>query len=148
MHTGSSSIRSLRRRGRSRLDHGPKNGRMARIRWLDLEGLESRTLLATIPAATATGAAVNLTNLSSVTTGGNANSPAVVIDPYDSEKLFAVWSVHESSVTPVPYTTSIVEGAYSNNGGASWAILGSNSVAPVQATPSQSTPVPRSPTRR
>src|SRR6185312_12386223 len=36
-----------------------------------------------------------------------------------------VWSVDLSSLTPtVPHTTSIVEGAYSNNAGATWHSLG------------------------
>ena len=103
MRTGSSNVRSLGHRSRTRLNERLKNGRKARFRWLDLDGLESRTLLATIPAATATGAAMNLTGLSSVTTNGNANSPAVVIDPYDSQKLFAVWSVDLSTLSPVPH---------------------------------------------
>ena len=47
---------------------GLKTSRNSRHCWIDLEGLESRTLLATIPAATATGAPVDLTSLSSVTT--------------------------------------------------------------------------------
>ena len=66
----------------------------------------------------------NLSGLSSVSTNGNANSPAVVIDPYNPEKLFAVWGVDLSSLSPVPHTTAIVEGAYSNNGGTSWTSLG------------------------
>jgi hypothetical protein len=104
--------------------------------------LEPRTLLATTPEATATGAPVNLSGLSSVTTNGNANSPAVVIDPYDSQKLFAVWGVDLSSLSPVPHTSAIVEGAYSSNGGTSWTSLGQEvafpqfDVATVNANPS------------
>ncbi len=56
-------------------------------------------------------------------TGGNANSPAVTVDPYDSQKLLAVWGVDLSTLTPVPHTTAIVEGAYSNNGGANWNLI-------------------------
>ncbi|MGA2702789.1 MAG: VCBS repeat-containing protein [Isosphaeraceae bacterium] len=103
--------------------------------------MESRTLLATTPAATATSAAVNLSGLSSVSTDGNANSPAVVIDPYDSQKLFAVWGVDLSSLSPVPHTTAVVEGAYSTNGGTSWTGLGQEvaspqrDVATINATP-------------
>ncbi len=112
-----------------------RNGRKSRVRWLDLDGLESRTLLATTPAAAATGGAVALTNSSSVTTTvtseGNANSPTIVIDPYDPDKLFAVWGVDLSSLSTVPHTTAVVEGAYSDNGGANWTSLGTT-VAPVQ----------------
>ncbi len=117
--------------GRRRRSERHMKGRLARFRWLDLEGLESRTLLATTPAPSAVGAAVNLSGLSSVTANGNANSPTVVIDPYNPEKVLAVWSVDLSSVTPTPpHTTSIVEGAYSNDGGVTWKDLGEQ-VAPL-----------------
>ena len=124
-----------------------RTGRKLRHYWIDLEGLESRTLLATIPAAAATGAAMNLSGLSSVTTGGNANSPAVAIDPYDSQKIFAVWGVDLSSLTPVPHTTAIVEGAYSTDGGTSWTSLGENVATPQLDAP-PSTPAPRLPIPR
>ena len=65
----------------------------------------------------------NLTNFSDVTTQGNANSPTVVVDPYDSQKLLAVWGVDLSTLSPVPFTNAVVEGAYSNNGGTSWVPL-------------------------
>ena len=145
MRTGSSDILSRGHRGRNRLDARLKNGRKARFRWLDLEGLESRTLLATtIPAATATGAPIDLSgNLSSVsasTNDGNANSPAVVVDPYDSQKLFAVWGVDESQEPTVPLTTAIVEGAYSNNGGTTWTGLGQEVAFPQLDPASNATP--------
>jgi subtilisin-like proprotein convertase family protein len=76
--------------------------------------------LATIPGATPTGAPVNLTSLTDTTTGGNANNPTVVVDPHDSQKLLAVWGVDLSTLSPVPHTTAVIEGAYSDNGGASW----------------------------
>ena len=60
MRTGSSDILSRGHRGRNRLDARLKNSRKSRLLWMDLEGLESRTLLATIPAATATGAPIDL----------------------------------------------------------------------------------------
>ena len=44
---------------------------------------------------------------------------------YDSSKLFAVWGVDLSTITPtVPHTTAIVQGAYSNDGGNSWHVSG------------------------
>ena len=120
-HTG-------RIRSKSRL----KGDRKARLTLIDLEGLESRTLLATIPAAAATGAAVNLTGLGSVTSNGNANNPMVVVNPYDSQKVFAVWGVDLSQVVPaVTPTTAIVEGAYSSNGGTSWNNLGERVNPPI-----------------
>jgi len=143
MRTGASDVSSRGFRGQGRPDARLKKRRKTRLRraFLESEFLESRTLLATIPAATATGAPVNLTGLSSVTTNGNANSPAVVIDPYDSQKLFAVWGVDLSSLSPVPHTTAVVEGAFSDNGGTSWTGLGQQvaspqpDVATINATP-------------
>ncbi len=51
MRTGSSDILSRGHRGRIRLDARLKKARKSRTYRIDLEGLESRTLLATIPAA-------------------------------------------------------------------------------------------------
>ena len=121
MRTGSSDMLSRGLRGRNRLDARLKKARKSWYYRIDLEGLESRTLLATIPAvAPGTAPLRNLTNLQDVTTGGNANSPAVAVDPYDSQKLVAVWGVDLSTLTTVPPTTAIVQGAYSNDGGSSW----------------------------
>ena len=121
MRTGSSDIGFEGHRSRIHRDARLKKARKSRYRWIDLEGLEFRTLLATIPAVTATGAPVQLTNLSNVTTDGDANSPAVAVDPYDSQKVFAVWGLDLSQITPEPTpTTAIVEGAYSSDGGTNW----------------------------
>jgi len=103
---------------------------------LDSEGLENRLLLATIPAAAVTTIAgspvspIDLTGFQTVTNDGNANSPTVVVDPYDSQKVFAVWGVDLSSLSPVPHTTAVVEGAFSTDGGTDWSGLGT-SVNPV-----------------
>ena len=50
MRTGSSGTRFLGRRGRTGLDVLPRKARKTRHRFVDVEGLEARTLLATIPA--------------------------------------------------------------------------------------------------
>src|SRR5271167_1368775 len=50
-------------RGRFRPDARRKKVRSSRFRRIDLEGLESRTLLATIPAAAATALPANLSSL-------------------------------------------------------------------------------------
>ena len=143
MRTGASDVRSRGFRGQRRPAARLKQTRKTRLRlaFLESEFLEPRTLLATIPAATATGAPVNLSGLSSVTTDGNANSPAVVVDPYDSQKLFAVWGVDLSQGALLPTTTAVVEGAYSNNGGASWTRLGERSPSRCSTSP-PSTPTP------
>ena len=100
MRTGTSDILSQGQGRRLGLNAKPGRFRKSRNYPVKLEGLESRTLLATIPAATATGTPVDLSNLSSVTTNGSANSPAVAIDPYDSQNIFAVWGVDESQEVP------------------------------------------------
>ena len=143
MRTGASDFSSRRFRGQIRPDARLKRSRQTRLRrsFMEAEFLEARTLLATIPAATATGTAINLSGLGNVSTDGNANSPAVVIDPYDPQKVFAVWGVDLSSLSPVPHTTAVVEGAYSTNGGANWNGVGQSvafpqlDVATINATP-------------
>ena len=139
MRTGSSDVLFRGHRDRSRLDTRLKKGRKSRDNRIGLEGLESRTLLATIPAAAPTivdnspASPINLTSLRTVS-DGNANSPTVAVDPYDSQKVFAVWGLDLLSVSPVPHTTAIIEGAFSNNGGTSWVGLGT-SVNPVLFDP-------------
>ena len=143
MRTGASDGSSRGFRGQGRQGARLKQNRKTRFRraLIESEFLESRTLLATIPAATATGAPVNLSNLGSVANNGNANSPSVVVDPYDSQKLFAVWGVDLSTLSPVPHTTAVVEGAYSSNDGSTWTSLGQSvanpqlDVATINANP-------------
>ncbi len=124
MRTGSTGLRSSRRSVHNRLTNRNKNGRKAHLRWLDVDALEPRTLLATIPAATQSGVLQNLSGLGNVTLNGNANSPTVEIDPYNPDVLFAVWQVDEGSQPVVPGTTTVVEGAYSTDAGAYWNSLG------------------------
>src|SRR5436305_1927059 len=123
MRTGASDSQARGHRGRMHPETRLKRVRKTRLRRIELEGLESRTLLATIPGATATGGLVPLTNLSTVTDNGNTNNPTVAIDPYDSQKLIAVWGRDLSTLSPAPQTTAIVEGAYSADGGANWSRL-------------------------
>ena len=121
MRTGSSDVLSQRHRGRSRLNTRLTKARQSTYRRIELEGLELCTLLATTPVPVATGNLSDLTGFGSVTANGNANSPTIAVDPYDSQKLFAVWGVDLSSLTPtVPHTTAVVEGAYSDDGGNNW----------------------------
>src|SRR5215470_8098508 len=62
MRTGASSVHGRGHHGRIRPDAWSKRARKRRLRRIELEGLESRTLLATIPAAAATGNPVGLTS--------------------------------------------------------------------------------------
>ncbi len=138
MRTGSSDTLFQGHRGRTRRDARLKSGRKSRFRRLDLEGLENRLLLATAPAAvdtTVNGSAlgpISLTNLTLATEQGDANSPTVAVDPYDSQKVFAVWGLDGSQIVPaVTAPTAVVEGAYSDDGGADWTSLGVNVNPPM-----------------
>ena len=146
MRTGSSDIQFQGHRGRIRPDARPKKARKSRNPWFDLEGLESRTLLATIPAATVAtinGTATTPVNLTSfpdatATVGGNANSPTVMVNPYDSQQVVAVWAVDISNLSPTPQTTSIIEAAVSTNAGTTWRSL--SGVGNVLFDPATSNP--------
>ena len=108
-----------RHRGRNRLETRLARARKPQLYKIDLEGLESRTLLATIPAATATGAPINLSNLPIGDAGFEyAASPVVALNPYNSQHVIAAW------VDDIPaFGISFVDGAYSVDGGASWTSL-------------------------
>ena len=67
MRTGASDILSQGQGDRLRLSARRRKFRKSRNYPIHLEGLESRTLLATTPAATATGLPIELSSLSSVT---------------------------------------------------------------------------------
>ena len=131
MRTGSSDNLFQGHRSRNRLATRLKSSRRSRYCLMDLEGLESRTLLATIPAvapATIDNSPLtpmNLTSFTNATSGGdgNATSPVVAINPYDSQEVVAVWEEDISNETPVPLTTSIMRGAFSLNGGSTWTAL-------------------------
>ena len=86
--------------------------RKLHLRSFSLEGLEQRTLMATIPAALVAGQ-VNISN-----SGGNQSSPSIAVNPLNPLQLAAVWTRLDANLAPSP--TVVVEGAYSNNGGVSW----------------------------
>src|SRR5690348_138034 len=119
MGTGASGSSRRGPRDGNRLAPRPVRIRKARRR-VELEGLESRTLLATLPAAVTSGAIQGLTNFVDVTKQGNAMSPTVAVNPANSRDLVAVWGVDISTLSPVPHTTAIFDGAYSTDGGSSW----------------------------
>src|SRR5947209_8683470 len=60
--------------------------RRTRLRNLALESLESRTLLATVPAAIVT-STLDISN-----SGGNQSSPSIAVDPTNQNDLAAVWT--------------------------------------------------------
>ena len=86
--------------------------RKSRMRRIILEGLETRTLMATIPGALVTG------QLDVSNAGGNQSSPSIAVDPINPQSLVAVWTRLDPALAPGP--TTVVGGAYSSNGGTSW----------------------------
>src|SRR6202035_2577266 len=91
MRTGSSEIMFPGHRN-SRPDSKQRKIRKSRNYRFDVEGLESRTLLATIPGAVATSSP--LVNLSTpMGNGPNAqeDSPIVAVDPLNPLKIVSVW---------------------------------------------------------
>ena len=115
-------------RGRLRPDARRKKVRSSRFRRIDLEGLESRTLLATIPAAAATALPANLSSLMG-NAGGlttSENSATVEVDPTNPSKIVALWIDNDPSlgITGPPYAVqSILEGVYTINAGQTWTPL-------------------------
>ena len=150
MRTGSSDILSQGHSSRARLDARLRKARKSRNSRINLEGLESRTLLATIPAATATAAPQNISSLMGNLGGVNASesSPVVAVDPIDPTKLVAVWVDNDPSELPATDNTIavVLEAAYSVNSGQSWLPLfgeptnGSISTDPELLDPTTSGP--------
>ena len=150
MRTGTSDILSQGQSRRLRLDARLRRARKSRNYRMDLEGLESRTLLATIPAAAPTSAApTNLSTLMGNAGGVNASmsSSVVAVDPLDPSKLVAVWIDNDPTMfaDTDDEVESVLEAAYSTNAGAQWNVLlaepingsGFNS-APILADPATS----------
>ena len=93
MGTGASGNSLGGRRGRIRAKARHQEVRRMRVRRVELEGLEARTLLATIPAAAATAGPQNISSLFG-NAGGlttNESSPVVAVDPQNPQKLAAFW---------------------------------------------------------
>lgn len=74
--------------------------------------LESRTLLATLPASL-----IGATNSIYQTGSGNQNTPSIAVDPTDALKMVATWETIDPNVNK---GATIVQYAISNNGGATW----------------------------
>ncbi len=150
MVKGSSGTSFVGRRVRSQVGSPLTKSRKSRHRRVEVEGLETRTLLATIPAVAPTqvngtpDSPVPLTGMTSVTTQGDANSPTVAVDPYDAQKVFSVWGIDLSQITPaVSPPTAVIEGEFSGDGGTTWTSasgLGAPMLDP--ATAASTTPEP------
>ena len=140
MRTGSSDILFRGHGDRSRLDSRQTKARRPRNYRFDLEGLESRTLLATIPAATPTTSAP--INLTAGINGPNAqeNSPLVEVDPLDPRKIVSVWVNNDTPDIPAPGPQVFVEGDYSVNGGQTFASFQASVVLPDPNTTNPTVP--------
>ena len=128
MRTGTSENLSQGHSGRLRLNARLRRARKPQNCLIGLEGLESRTLLATIPAATPTTATpTNISSLMGNAGGVNAsqNSSVVAVDPLDPSKLVAVWIDNDPTMFADTDNeiASVVEAAYSTDGGAQWNAL-------------------------
>ena len=125
MRTGLSEILSQGHSSRRRLNSRLRRTRKSQYYSIDLEGLESRTLLATIPAATPTTAApTNISTMMGNLGGVNASksSSVVAVDPLDPSKLVAVWIDNDPTMFSATDGTweSVLEAAYSTDAGAQW----------------------------
>ncbi|WP_220369774.1 Ig-like domain-containing protein [Paludisphaera rhizosphaerae] len=101
------------------MDARLKRARKAHARQTVLEHLEPRTLLAILPAPQVAGSVAGIS-----TTGGNVSSPTVVVDRYNPYHLVSIWVRNDPSLAPG--NTTLVQGSYSNDGGATWTAMGSN----------------------
>src|SRR5258708_143938 len=102
MRTGSSNVVIRGHRSQSRLSSRQMKARKTRDYRFDLEGLELRTLLATIPAAVPlTSAPFNLTaGLNGP--AAQEDSPLVAVDPLDLRKIVSVWVNNDTADIPAP----------------------------------------------
>src|SRR5262249_20797258 len=107
------SVRGKRRKKPAR----PSRAR--RAVHLTVEGLEERTVPATLPQPIVTGQ----TAIASSTVDGNVhttnNTPTIVVDPTNSQNLVAVFTTHTVIINPAG-ESSAIQGAFSTNGGQVW----------------------------
>ena len=120
MRAGAPHVSSHEHLGRIRPDARLRRSRRARSRRNALEWLESRTLLAVLPAAQVAGDLLDISP-----SAGSMSSPLVVVDRHNPLHLASVWVRNDPDLAPGNVT--VVQGAYSNDGGATWTTF---SVAP------------------
>src|SRR4051794_30211534 len=119
MRTVASEVESRGVRGQAGSGSRSATTRKVRLRRLALEGLEARTLLATIPAATVS-AQVDVSN-NPGGTGAQETSPSIAYDPNSPQDMVAVWTIDSANFTlNNGQTTIFAQVAYSTNAGSSW----------------------------
>ena len=127
------SQQSNRRRKRSGARSSP--AQKPHLRRMSLEALEVRTLLSTLPTPTT---ALQSFVGSGITSGAaNSSSPSVAIDPLDPQKMVAAWTTFDpgnklDAGNNGGYVTTYVQGAFSLDGGVTWAELTGDTDADVQ----------------
>ena len=140
MRTGASDVPSRGLRGQVRPDARLKKTRKTRVRrsMLESDFLEPRTLLATIPGATAAAAPQNISSLFGNVGGlvANQSSVQVAVDPQNPQKMVATWVDNDPTMLAITLGTigGVIEAAYSTNAGQVW--------HPFQAEPTSTLPLP------
>ena len=139
MRTGSSEIVFPGHRNQRRLYSKQRNARRLREYRFNVEGLESRTLLATIPGPVDTSAPlVNLSTTMGNGPGAQEDSPVVAVDPLNPQKIVSVWVNNDTADIGAPAPQVFLEGEYSVNNGQSWTAF--NSVEFVLPDPNTTNP--------
>ena len=126
MRTGSSDILFRGHRSQRHLGGRIRKARKSRDFRFDLEGLELRTLLSTLPAATlTTSSPMELSGDMGNGPNANEDSPVVAIDPLNPLKMVEVWVNNDTpDILYPPFTQVFIEGEYTLNGGQTWADFG------------------------
>src|SRR4051812_4558712 len=118
MRTVASENQSQGTRGRGRPGARSAALRKSRLRGMVLEALESRTLLATLPAATVNG------QVQVSASQGNESAPTVAIDPNIPLDMVSVWTRNDPAHTINNGQTAVfIEGAFSSDAGLTWTPL-------------------------
>ena len=85
-----------------------------------VEGLESRTLMAVLPAVTTSGTLAEIRTGYSDGVTVNYSTPSILIDPSNPQKLVASWQV---AITGDANVDEFVQAASSTDGGQTWSVF-------------------------
>ncbi|WP_406701360.1 Ig-like domain-containing protein (plasmid) [Singulisphaera sp. Ch08] len=131
MRSERSEVKAKAGHNRALVGFRRESARKSAMRRLTLEGLETRTLMATLPGSllvsvqqsTLPAPYVDPNGPVTVSTSrGDESSPSIAVDKNNPLKLAAVWTRNDPAfAAPTPQV--FIEGAYSNNGGQTWTSL-------------------------